>query len=61
MNIPDTNTILYNQASELLDLIEDTVEHFCQENMCSGQKVYTMLYSLAEAKLDQFPDIDYDD
>ena len=46
---------LYQQAMELLELIEDSVEHYCDENIISGQKVWSMIESMAEAKLDEFP------
>ena len=39
-----------------MELMEDTVEHHCDENMLSGQKVWTMIHALCEAKLDDYPD-----
>ena len=39
------------KAMELKELIEDTVEYFCDENMVSGELAYTMVEALAEAKL----------
>jgi hypothetical protein len=39
------------KAHELRELIEDTVEHFCDENMVSGELTWIMVQCLAEAKL----------
>ena len=59
---------LQNQAVELLDLIEDTSEHFCDEHLVSGEQFYVMMSALCDAKLRQFPispedlvEDDYDD
>ncbi len=59
---------LQNQAVELLDLIEDTSEHFCDEHFVSGEQFYVMMSALCDAKLRQFPissedlvDEDYED
>ena len=46
---------LQNQAVELLDLIEDTSEHFCDEHFVSGEQFYVMMSALCDAKLTQFP------
>jgi len=53
MNTPDT--ILQQQAHDVMETIEDSVEHLCCEYMLSGEKVWTMISALSEAKLDQFP------
>ena len=37
--------ILQNQAIEVLNLIEDSVEMLCDEHVISGEKVWTMIYS----------------
>ena len=47
--------ILQNQAIEVLNLIEDSVEMLCDEHVISGEKVWTMIYSLAELKVNEFP------
>ena len=47
--------ILQNQALEVLNLIEDSVEMLCDEHVISGEKVWTMIYSLAELKVNEFP------
>ena len=53
MNTPDT--ILRQQAYDVMETIEDTVEHLCHEYMLSGEKVWTMISALSDAKLDEFP------
>ena len=41
----------------LMELMEDTIEHYCDEHMVSGEIAWTMVASLAEAKLNvEFPD-----
>ena len=47
--------ILQNQAIEVLNLIEDSVEMLCDEHVISGEKVWTMIYSLAQLKVNEFP------
>ena len=54
MNNKETQR-LQNQAVELLDLIEDTSEHFCDEHFVSGEQFYVMMSALCDAKLRQFP------
>ena len=47
------------QAINLLELIEDASEHFCDENMCSGEQFYIMMKALVDCKLREFPfDVD---
>ena len=44
------------QLIELKELLEDTIEYYCDEHMVSGQVAWTMVASLAEAKLNvEFP------
>ena len=45
--------ITQKQHDELFELIEDSVEYFCTENMVSGECVYTILECIAQAKLAQ--------
>ena len=59
---------LQNDAINLLELIEDTSEHFCDEYRVSGEQFYVMMSALCDAKLRQFPidpadlvEDDYDD
>ena len=51
-----TMTELEMQAIEVLEIVEDSVEYICSENVISGEKVWTMVAALADAKLAQFPD-----
>ena len=46
---------LQEQAINLLELIEDTSEHFCDEHFVSGEQFYVMMSALCDAKLRQFP------
>ena len=46
---------LQNDAINLLELIEDTSEHFCDEYRISGEQFYVMMSALCDAKLRQFP------
>ena len=43
------------QAIDLMELIEDSVQHHCQENMMSGEAASFMVRALAIAKLQEFP------
>ena len=54
------NETLRLQALNVLEVIEDSVESICDTEMISGEKVWTMVYGLAEAKLEEFP-IDYEE
>ena len=50
---------LQNQAINLLELIEDTSEHFCDEHLCSAEQFYIMMKPLVDCKLREFPfDVD---
>ena len=46
---------LQEQAINLLELIEDTSEHFCDEHLCSGEQFYVMMKALVDCKLKEFP------
>ena len=46
---------LQNDAINLLELIEDTSEHFCDEHFVSGEQFYVMMSALCDDKLRQFP------
>ena len=46
------NETLKLQALNVMELIEDSVESLCDEHLISGEKVWTMVYGLAEAKLE---------
>ena len=46
-----------DQLLHLQALMEDTIEYYCDEHMVSGEVAWTMVASLAEAKLNvEFPD-----
>ena len=49
-----------DNAINLLELIEDTSEHFCDENQVSGEQFYVMMKALVDCKLKEFP-IDFDE
>ena len=48
-------TRLQEQAINLLELIEDTSEHFCDEHLVSGEQFYVMMKALVDCKLKEFP------
>ena len=50
-----TEQKLHDDAIIVMETIEDTVEHLCHEYMLSGEKVWTMISALSDAKLDEFP------
>ena len=58
MNHTETER-LQNQAINLLELIEDTSEHFCDEHLVSGEQFYIMMKALVDCKLKEFP-FDYE-
>ena len=39
--------------NELKELIEDSLEYFCDENMISGELAWIVVQCLAEAKIEQ--------
>ena len=54
MNNNEMERIQQN-AINLLELIEDTSEHFCDENQVSGEQFYIMMKALVDCKLKEFP------
>ena len=56
MNNNEDATILREQAYNVMETVEDIVEHICDENMMSGEKVWVMISALCEAKLGHFPE-----
>jgi len=46
---------LKEEAIEVLNTIEDSVEYLCTEFQLSGEKVWTMIAALSDVKLRQFP------
>ncbi len=49
------NELLKEQAYNVMELIEDTVEMLCDDHVISGEKVWTMVGALADCKLQEFP------
>ena len=49
------NEQLESEATEVMLVLEDCVEHICRENTLSGEKVWVMVGALADAKLKEFP------
>ena len=49
---------LQSEATEIMLVLEDTVEYLCREHVLSGEKVWVMVGALAAAKLKEFPDDD---
>ena len=55
---------LHEDAVNVLENIEDTVEHICDTHFLSGEKVWVMIRALSDYKLAEFspsPDIDFED
>ena len=52
--------LLQLQATNVMEVIEDSVESICDEHVISGEKVWTMIGALADVKLQEFP-IDEED
>ena len=50
--------ILQQQAHLVLEHVEDIVEHICDENRISGEKVWVMINALSEAKIAEYPQPD---
>jgi hypothetical protein len=45
--------ITIEQHAQLIELIEDSVEYYCDENRVSGELVYTILEAYSTAKIAQ--------
>ncbi len=52
---------LQAQAITIMEHVEDIVEHICDENIISGEKVWVMINALSEAKLAEYPPLDEDE
>ena len=50
-----TELELFNHSVNLLELIEDTVSYYCDENRISGELAYEIVAGIGCAKLLQFP------
>jgi hypothetical protein len=46
-----TMHISHDQLSELTEVIEDTVEYFCDKEQVSGELTWLVVQSLATAKI----------
>ena len=60
----ETPEMLQEQAYNVMETVEDIVEHICDENRMSGEKVWVMIRALSDYKLAEFspsPDIDFED
>ena len=53
--------ILQQQAITVMEHVEDIVEHICDENRISGEKVWVMINALSEAKIAEYPGYDEDE
>ena len=53
--------ILQQQATLVLEHVEDIVEHICDENTISGEKVWVMINALSEAKINEYPQLNEDE
>ena len=49
------------EALTVSEHVEDIVEHICDENRISGEKVWVMINALSEAKLNEYPSLDEDE
>ena len=52
---------LQNEAMEVLEILEDTVEFVCREQQISGEKVWFMVNELSRIKLNEFPNNEEED
>ena len=50
--------ILQQQATLVMEHVEDIVEHICDEERIRGEKVWVMINALSDAKLAEFPSPD---
>ena len=46
---------LQEQSINVLELVEDVSEQFCDDNMVSGEQFYIMMKALVDCKLKEFP------
>ena len=53
--------ILQQQAHLVLEHVEDIVEHICDENRISGEKVWVMINALSDAKINEYPQLNEDE
>ena len=48
-------TELQEDATIVMETIEDAVEHICDTEMLSGEKVWVMIRALSDIHLNDFP------
>ena len=48
-------TELQQEAITVMETIEDAVEHICDTEMLSGEKVWVMVRALSDIHLNDFP------
>ena len=51
----ENQELLQHQAIEIMEMIDDVVEYYCDENIISGEKVWVMINALSTIKVKQFP------
>ena len=49
---------LQQEAIEVMETLEDTVEHLCHEHFLSGEKVWVMINALSVYHLKEFPSVE---
>jgi hypothetical protein len=53
--------ISHDQLAELREVLEDSVEYFCANNVVSGELAWTIVETLGTAKLAEFHnEVSYD-
>ena len=45
--------ISHEDLTELTEIVEDTIEYFCDKQLVSGELVWTIILCLATAKLEE--------
>ena len=55
INVNYSKQELINHSTNLLELIEDIVEYYCDEEQISGELAYQIVEGISGAKLSQFP------
>ena len=56
----ETAQRLQDQAVDILCLIEDVAEAYCDDNCVSGEQFYIMMKALVDCKIAEFP-LDFDE
>ena len=51
----ENQELLQHQAIEIMEMIDDVVEYYCDENIISGEKVWVMINALSTIKVNQVP------